>query len=186
MTEALNTVQALVDAAQRLYDLSAGTSDAEIAARLRFRVALSEMKQEPGAAQGEPVGIRYRIKGAPAEFAWKFEDHPALIERIRAARSEDADEPFYEVEPLYAAPPSPQVRTEADANERDAERYRWLRMGPILTVSIDVDNSAWVRPHSLRPYHADFPTKLDSAIDAAIGKMAEKPSGVDAPDGAKQ
>jgi hypothetical protein len=71
---------------------------------------MTASEQQREAMEQQPVGIRYRIAGGALYGAhWKYEDDPESVRRIKAAVVEDEDEPtrgqpFYETEPLYAAP----------------------------------------------------------------------------------
>ena len=52
------------------------------------------------------------------------------------------------------------------ALERDAERYRWLRAGPAMTVTHDVSGAVLVHDHKAR--FAGFAEGLDASVDAAM------------------
>jgi hypothetical protein len=71
---------------------------------------MTASEQQREAMEQQPIGIRYRIAGGALYGAhWKYEDDPESVRRIKAAVVEDEDEPtrgqpFYETEPLYAAP----------------------------------------------------------------------------------
>lgn len=60
-----------------------------------------------------------------------------------------------------------ELLAENEALRKDAERYQWLR--PETGTGPNIQVSEWIGPHEYR-LHGE---ELDSAIDAAIGKVEQ-------------
>ena len=95
-----------------------------------------------------------------------------VLEDVAAVRAE--------VEALRALLPGPYYMDPPDGGDvpiveqmrrmaKDAERYRWLREGPVITVYVDVSDGILLTPGFV-PKLGGFPEKLDAAIDAALAK----------------
>jgi Lar family restriction alleviation protein len=98
MTEAIKVVQALASIAERLDGYL--NSPEQVALGDELRALIEKMQREAPVA----AGWRYRIAGDDFPYQWKYEEHPALAQRLMDAMSEDAPVPYYEVQPLYTFP----------------------------------------------------------------------------------
>lgn len=111
------------------------------------------MKQQPNAAQGEPVA--YSINRDRKVYGVDLLESFGAFYTSAKATADEYRAKGWTVTPLYTSPPSLQVRTEA----MDAARYRFVRDQP--------SGAAWATAYDALG-EAREPSEIDGIIDAAI------------------
>lgn len=97
-------------------------------------------------------------------------DCEAALNRLGFVREEQLTQRLHETLEKHRTTLSQLEQKERECEElrKDAERYRWLREGAVLTACVEVGGEVVVRDHKAKM--SGFPSALDDAIDAAMAK----------------